>query len=374
MSKNDTMKDSLKDTEGYQYIMWNDESFKDIIRFKAVASVIIKALIPEFRHMRFTEVARCIVDTSERKPDRSDSDIMNEEIDMLPSEVGTKDEKNTIHDSVFKMNKPETITMNLRAVDKIITVNIEMQGVTSESQLGYNIVSRAIYYGASLLRGTVPAGDTKYSNIHKVYSIWLCKNNIRLNKLDEVPKELCVHRFSTCRHYESIPGKVERDQKEYDLMEVIMVELSKIMKYSCEECLPELDKETANTLKVLLKEPYNFPSNIEKIERITLPSVREELNMRMSDKEYEKYLDKCAKEDVEGRYLSMIDELQEDIEYNKKKKAKADEAIVNTLIKLTEKKSENEMLDSMKKVAKMLDYDSIYVEKAYQKYLDNLKK
>lgn len=96
--------------------------------------------------------------------------------------------------------------------------------------------------------------------------------------------------------------------------------------------------------------------------------------MRMSDEEYEKYLDKCAKEDVEGRYLSMIDELQEDIEYNKKKKAKADEIIVNTLIKLTEKKSENEMLESMKKVAKMLDYDDIYVEKAYQKYLDNLKK
>ena len=107
--------------------------------------------------------------------------------------------------------------------------------------------------------------------------------------------------------------------------------------------------------------------------------------MRMSDKEYEKYLDKCAKEDVEGRYLSMIDELQEDIEYNKRKaearlaeadkaKAKADEVIVNTLIKLTEKKSENEMLESMKRVAKMLDYDDIYVEKAYQKYLDNLKK
>lgn len=103
--------------------------------------------------------------------------------------------------------------------------------------------------------------------------------------------------------------------------------------------------------------------------------------MRMTDEEYEKYLEKCAKEDVDGRYLSMIDELQEDIEYNKKKiaraeakKAEADEAIVNTLIKLTEKKSASEMLDSMKKIAKMLDYDDIYVEKAYQKYLEKSKK
>lgn len=45
------------------------------------------------------------------------------------------------------------------------TVNTEMQNETSETKLGYNIISRAIYYGATLLRGTVPAGDTKYKGI-----------------------------------------------------------------------------------------------------------------------------------------------------------------------------------------------------------------
>lgn len=96
--------------------------------------------------------------------------------------------------------------------------------------------------------------------------------------------------------------------------------------------------------------------------------------MRMSDEQYKEYLDKCAKEDARQRVLEEVDELKEGIAEAEAKKAKADEAIVNTLIKLTEKKSENEMLESMKKVAKMLDYDDIYVEKAYQKYLDNLKK
>lgn len=89
--------------------------------------------------------------------------------------------------------------------------------------------------------------------------------------------------------------------------------------------------------------------------------------MRMSDEQYKEYLDKCAKEDARQRVLEEVDELKESI-------AEADEIIVNTLIKLTEKKSENEMLESMKRVAKMLDYDDIYVEKAYQKYLDSLKK
>lgn len=94
----------------------------------------------------------------------------------------------------------------------------------------------------------------------------------------------------------------------------------------------------------------------------------------MSDEQYKEYLDKCAKEDARQRVLEEVNELKEGIAEAEAKKAKADEIIVNTLIKLTEKKPANEMLDSMKKVAKMLDYDSIYVEKAYQKYLDSLKK
>lgn len=56
-----------------------------------------------------------------------------------------------------------------------------MQNITSENVLGYNLISRAVYYGASLLRSTVPAGDTKYSNIHKVYSIWFCNGNIKFD-------------------------------------------------------------------------------------------------------------------------------------------------------------------------------------------------
>lgn len=41
-----------------------------------------------------------------------------------------------------------------------------------------NTISRSVYYAASGLRATVPAGDKEYANIHKVYTIWLCAEDV----------------------------------------------------------------------------------------------------------------------------------------------------------------------------------------------------
>lgn len=122
-------------------------------------------------------------------------DIIEDEIDFLPSEAGTKDEKNTISDSIFNMvNNPTSIALRLRDENVDMTINIEMQKETRESVLGYNIISRAIYYGASVLRDTVKAGDTKYSGIHKVYTIWLCAKNLNLEMYDD-KKYSCIHKY-----------------------------------------------------------------------------------------------------------------------------------------------------------------------------------
>lgn len=41
-----------------------------------------------------------------------------------------------------------------------------------------NTISRAVYYAASGLRATVAAGDREYKNIHKVYTVWLCDEDV----------------------------------------------------------------------------------------------------------------------------------------------------------------------------------------------------
>lgn len=58
----------------------------------------------------------------------------------------------------------------------------------------------------------------------------------------------------------------------------------------------------------------------------------------MTNEEYEKYMEKCAKEDARQRVLEEVEELKEGIAEAEAKKAEADNAIVNTIIKLTEKR------------------------------------
>lgn len=47
MGKNDTLADSLSG----EVTISRDESFKDIIRYKAIAAIIIKYAIPDFKDM-----------------------------------------------------------------------------------------------------------------------------------------------------------------------------------------------------------------------------------------------------------------------------------------------------------------------------------
>ena len=191
MGKNSTLKDSINSISEIS----RDENFKDVVRYKAIAALLVKLTIPEFYDKSLVEICRSIINTRKRQDNMSDKAILEDEVDFLPTEAGTKDEKNTINDAVFRVKLDNRITeIKLKCVNKEITVNTEMQKSTSKAALGYDIRSRAIYYGASLLRNTVPAGDTKYTNIHKVYTLWFCIGNLNLEMYDEI-KGRYIHRY-----------------------------------------------------------------------------------------------------------------------------------------------------------------------------------
>ena len=167
MSKNSTLKDTIEESLD----ITEDEVFKNVVRYKAIAAIIVKGIIPEFYDKLLLEVAKSIINTKDRKGIMSNTAILEDQVDLMPAEAGTKDEKKTVNDAVFRVRLHEDIIeIKLKCIDREITVNTEMQRTTLESRLGYNLISRAVYYGASLLRDTVPAGDTEYTNIHKVYT------------------------------------------------------------------------------------------------------------------------------------------------------------------------------------------------------------
>lgn len=269
MGKNNTISDSVNGIKITQ-----DESFKHLIRFKGIAAIIVKCTIPYFKDMSLVEISRSIIDINRgnRSKTLSDTEILEDEIDFLPSESGTKDEKNTIQDATFRMRiNKELIGIELRHLDTTITVNTEMQNKTKN--LGYDIVSRAIYYGATLLRDTLSARNTKYSQMHKVYTVWLCGNNIE--SLQGLPgdnietknlfKDQYIHRFGIRRFYDAYPNQIVPPEREADLMEIVIVELSKIRR---------LNDDSSRLIKELFFNTNNIPQVIEQTESVSLLKLR----------------------------------------------------------------------------------------------------
>ena len=263
MSKNDTLKDSIS----RPFEIKKDENFKDIVRYKAITALIVKSTIQEYSSLSLTEIASLIVNTKQRPANMTKEQLLGDEVDQLPTEIGTGKEKNTINDFVFNIRIPGSDEVNKVAIiDKIFSVDIEMQN----SSPNY-LVQRGIYYGASLLRETVPESDSEYANIHKVYSIWFCSKNIPQIKqnnamykgrADELNKEF-VHHFGIRRFYSDI-DQVSIAEKDSDLIEVVFIELNKLKEIS----LPDYE-----LVKDLFFNTSTVIQDIEVKEQVTLNSV-----------------------------------------------------------------------------------------------------
>lgn len=70
MAKNSTVSDLVNEP----FKITEDRSFKDILRFKAIAAIVLIFAIPEFRDKTLVEIARAIIDCNRtRKPDTTDA-------------------------------------------------------------------------------------------------------------------------------------------------------------------------------------------------------------------------------------------------------------------------------------------------------------
>ena len=95
-------------------------------------------------------------------------------------------------------------------------MDIEVQGDSRESTLGYPLLKRAMYYVARELSGQlgILTNETDYSRLQKCYSIWIC---------DGVPKDQqnTVTRYHMTK--EDLIGLSCDKPELYDLMEVVMI-------------------------------------------------------------------------------------------------------------------------------------------------------
>lgn len=216
-----------------------DCQFKQIVSYKGITSMLLKAIIPYYSNLTIDEIAELIVNT--RKRDKNIK-AKNDFVDEIPTESGTLNEKNIRMDFVFKVNLPNPDEGAV--LGSILSVDFEMQQKVKKNELGYSLVSRAIYYGCDMLRKTVPRSDTYYTNIHKVYSIWFCNGSLeKVASTDyEGIQDEYIHIYNFRRNYTSVTDKVMKVEKEADLVEVILIDLPKLKELYKQGKVKDLDK------------------------------------------------------------------------------------------------------------------------------------
>lgn len=258
-----------------------DEVFKEIVKFKWTAAILLKNCIPEYKDLPPLDIAKLIKDERDRGK-QTDEEIIQDEIDLISGTEGTGIEKNTIKDVTFRAySGVNSLFIN------VITVNFEMQNKFRKKKP--NTISRSVYYAASGLRATVPAGDKEYANIHKVYTIWLCAEDVVFRngkdtafiQAQEKAAYVYKHRFGIFRFYDELPGRAYSRDEESDLMEVVMVDL-KVLQAKVEDwqCGHASDDE-----RVMLETIYNIKDAIglmEQIYKVSLTGYGKEVQYTMS--------------------------------------------------------------------------------------------
>ena len=158
-------------------------------------------------------------------PSASDAERFHSEIDLLNEESEDSGEKLIRMDIVFAVQFEMKLPDNEKLSYVNVTIDFEMQ---KEKPTEYQLVTRAIYYVASLLRDTLASAE-KYAGIHKVYTVWLCNFDFLDNKSKYYDKY--VHNYNMFRNYLENGAYICEKDIDADLMEVVFVELTKLKEH-----------------------------------------------------------------------------------------------------------------------------------------------
>ncbi len=211
-----------------------DECAKKLLTYKAVIAWILKSCTKEFSQYSVRFICEhCLkgdIDISSRavhqdQSDRNGSLDGNERIDPLNSEANAIKDQTVYYDIRFKAYIPD----GREPVQLIINLEIQLNDTP-----GYPLVTRGFYYCARMISeqyGTVFTGE-HYEKLQKVYSIWICPDPAKKRRNG-------IFRYHTVQ--DAVLGKPYEAADNYDLMEVVIVNLGDADKESDLEILDLLN-------------------------------------------------------------------------------------------------------------------------------------
>ena len=152
-----------------------DNSSKEILMNKEFLALILKHTVKEFKGMTSEEIVGCIeTDSIIRSKDLAPGRTNQNRIEGLKGEFAVLSEMMSQFDIYFKVINPKASNEDVACY---IYIDIEPQNDYSP---GYPIEKRGIYYLARMMSSQVaaPTATTNYSGLEKVYTIWICCDNI----------------------------------------------------------------------------------------------------------------------------------------------------------------------------------------------------
>lgn len=189
-----------------------DAACKRLLSEKIILAWILKRCLKEFENYDVRQIAEEFI---EGQPQVSTVAVTPDETGSIIQGIAQENASLTEGTVFFDIYFYATIPESGETIQLII--NVEAQ---NKFYPGYPLIKRGIFYGGRMLSAQDGTVFTKshYEKLRKVYSIWICTNPPK-------KRENTITRYHITE--ENLLGSVHEKVKNYDLLSVVMICLSK---------------------------------------------------------------------------------------------------------------------------------------------------
>lgn len=238
-----------------------DASCKRLLSNKVILAWILKSTVEEFKDVDIQEIyTKCIegepvVSKVYVNPGETKFNTLEKQKDIV---IGMNTENSIINEGKVSFDIIFYVVLPKSKKRIKMIVNVEAQ---NEYYPGYPIETRGVYYASRMISSQYGTEftDSKYGDIKKVYSIWIC---MRPPKKDR--NTITVFKMNK----EDIVGSTDVDLKAYDLISVIVIRLGGKNYDNYRGILKLLDVLLSSTIKAsekkrILEEDFNIPISVK---------------------------------------------------------------------------------------------------------------
>ncbi|MCM1180749.1 MAG: Rpn family recombination-promoting nuclease/putative transposase [Clostridium sp.] len=191
-----------------------DEASKELFSNPEILAPILHEVVEEYKDCTIQEIISYI-DKSSIVSDPVDAvSKLADKVQELPTELNSLGEKLTRYDEHFICINPKLTTQKMKVY---LHMDFEIQNDYQPGNPKYPLIKRGIFYGTREISSQlgILTETTDYSKIQKVYSIWVCNENI--------PQALQNTVSSYAVTKKDLIGNTDEPKQDYDLLTVIII-------------------------------------------------------------------------------------------------------------------------------------------------------